>query len=1529
MDMDGAFIATADERAQAYSRDGQALFLTGGPHTTWLGQQGHARLESAPQTFPEGIDYAGTRVQNKVPLALYVGPGRDSGCAHATCGTPSSVPGSTSTAQNLDTQGLMALGPAPTLSWNVAESGVDLSAGTLETFRGGALHLALDVSGSLVPTENMELMVFAQPHAGDAAGQCTGSALGTPVVIKHTRSLPAGTSTVGLGMDLTGLDQDLPVHPSGCYRIRAFARQMAIVGPSTLGLPTGTFDPVSVPTTAWGVEGGDVRLLPPPPIYAKGPGADPHSVPFLVNGGEQGTVRLVIPEPLGLADDPTATLQLDLHFLKYPGLPTEGSPGPLDAAQDASSSISVPPSQDWDVVTTPGLLGVEIPVTMKPPEGDGWYSLQAQVGWSGAPLSMPFEVAAINVDTSPPSLTASVDGDWRQHWKGSDAVLLHGTVEDFGADVDSLDLRLVRDRPGCRSDPGMDGCLVDLYIPYLSVDQKCYDERGDHFKCVREVIRSYPTGQQPQRTCIPGKCFPVPATRPTDLLGNELAPVATQQQAVLKPNGTIDGMWSWSIGMHTRGTFIGGPVFVQYRAVDQGGKDSLWQDLIDPSTDAAMEVIIDKSPPAPAGEGIRSSVGTIATNATYQPDPLVFEAVLEDCSALRSRAQGACLQGSGVDGGSVVALIRNRESNELIPFAPSGSTSIDPSTGDFVAAFEWSGQDSGPEPGAYEVVVQAQDKAGNLLSYNPGLEFYVDRAPPVIPSDAGSRQFNLPDGQKWIKPGDLVNVSVIAFDAEEGRTWIEDVTVELDGEVVPMVPGNVPHQYWKDVEVRRHIVPEGSMDPLGGTPVKIKVTARDAASNSQVIESSLLTFYRDPSPLLAPSSCTEDTCSALATIRSDSMAYEWRTDRKVQIQEAFIVPSWGDQNKDRIQGTVVSDGTDHLVTFGDLDDDSLYRVFIEFRDDAGHLRDLGAVVGDEPPIHPDYPDIRTLVRQDTDLFINGGPVITYSGSYSFSGRIERPVPATVEFRVGAPDGDLLDSFTILPADVDSNDPGRPDHPFHFSFDSTTIVATLTKAQVVPLYVIMDDGATIWQQSVAVRFDNAPPVANPKVDGLTAVNGWYNSTILVLANATDDTLPITHFVRLNGGTMKATDRVQITAEGRHTVEFFVSDAAHPSNPQNDAGLLAIDPVTYKIDRTAPTLDVSALVQDGVTSSRTVGLEVQADDVPATPVEFSGVDAYRHRVDDGPWSGWQLSPPHQVILTEGADGERWIDVEVRDLAGNIRRESASVILDRTDPQLVQAKWIGRSEDGDPVLHVVADDPSPAGQRSSGVVALRYGPIANDSSVSWNDWVDSGGIHAFTIPQEVAPEGGRIMLGIRDAAGNEGLSAPIDVELPNYTLSAGPPLPTGPTADLMREVTMSPAQGNIQSRFVFSAVFAPWNDSLPDRTWVEVADQEFNLTASGPVLESGARLYLVAVRLPPTPLDEEYTHRFHALYGTYPVSGAVLDGPTVLAVSLGTDTVDADDAGQEKRTSAPSFFILLMVLGAWAFAIKQRNRNRGGLP
>ncbi len=956
-------------------------------------------------------------------------------------------------------------------------------------------------------------------------------------------------------------------------------------------------------------------------------------------------------------------------------------------------------------------------------------------------------------------------------------------------------------------------------------------------------------------------------------LNSSDGPIGSVVAAHLDNPGAADTGWSATLGLPP--TSVGGALTLQISAVDIAGATTDWQDAADLIADTAAPTLL----------SVRTSDGLNATNGTGN---VTLRLTFRDGGAAFCPS-GEC-PGSGVEAEGVMASVLLRGPDRIVPLERlPGSAPANP--GNEVHIDMRLQVDATLPEGDYDLFILARDATGNLFDHNPdhdpAFQFIVDRTQPSLSDLAVTLpDMTLPDGtvapQTAVKPGDPVHISVTASDAHlDGvRGHIGANATDLD----PASEGSARHG--ADLNVSS-----------GTDPLPVWVTATDAAGNSRVLQT-----LPSGNPILVPFHDQPLNLLSLQSInRSESVTVAWRLDRPLDLDSIPTSTDASGMNATLLDrhGNVVQTGHitagqgpgSYEVLLRSLQPETDYRLRLDLWDGANHT--LQQVV-----------PLRTLPAPDgVNVAFRTDPGPTRSGTVPVQVivRAGMAVSATLRLHAGdaeAPPVAVLPDIALLAGESET---------FVLEWDTEQTVGPQDAARDVELHVVLDDLSRQWTDRLTLRIDNRDPVLTHRVVGPAPNNGWYNGTVDLRFSALDDTHPLQSSVVVDG-VAGASDGAVLSTDGDHRVTFSVLDGAVPPNHES----LSID---LSIDRTLPTLDARIDTATPWTRNESVPLVVSASDAT------SGLDGFRWRIEDAPWTAWTDAVPDRVSLAGLGDGEHWIEVEVRDRAHNTQRVTTSITLDRAAPELVSARWVGRTggTDGTPVVHVVARDRLDGEGLPSGVEGVRF---AAESNGTWGPWTAAGPSGTFPVPQ--AADGQAVRLQLRDRVGNVAANASIP----------GPDLPEAPQAgstaapapaSLLRDPAVSPTTGAVDTRFTFAVTIHPLNGSLPDEAFVQVGQDRIPLHPEGPVLDNDARLHTATTTLPATRFGEPHAFTITVRYGETLVTSPSFPGPSVQSLPS-QSLASPDEAGGDGAgfLGIPTIPLPLLVLLLAATAILIRNRR-----
>ncbi len=714
----------------------------------------------------------------------------------------------------------------------------------------------------------------------------------------------------------------------------------------------------------------------------------------------------------------------------------------------------------------------------------------------------------------------------------------------------------------------------------------------------------------------------------------------------------------------------------------------------------------------------------------------------------------------------------------------------------------WNGDGDVPAPGRYEFIIQAKDQAGNLLVHNPGAILTVDTEAPQVEA------WTIGEPGREYRPGTHIPIHVEAFDALSGLHSVSATlgeppavacTVAFDGTTATgsiVVPPASSN----------HCTGSGIVD--GRAPVRLVV--RDAAGN-EVILQDVVTIRQEASSAVDIS---------LDQRRIDFLQVRVDSDRTLDLTNSYA--AIGD-----LQVPLAGAAPRYTARLAGLQPDTDYAVLVSATDVAGWtitetinaatapLTDLKGSVSPMPPV------VGVPVPVSVDLDVPTG------------------VPVAVSFEAA--------NETLAAADLISGRAFRDTYvDGALVFDGDKVDLQWDPSRLFPndgpvdLTIVIDDGSTVLREVLSFTVDSKAPDLQFNLQGPEPVRGWYAGTVLVDLLVDDPSAPVVTTLELVDESTSQQGALRL-GDGTHLVRASATDAADPPNT------VTIEKV-IRVDRVAPTLTVG--VADPVRSDGQFDLAVHADDA------LSGVDAYRVRIGDV-WGPWTTKVP-QAIQVDG-NGPQWIDVEVRDEAGNTRATAVAVHVDTTAPKVLGARIVGTGIFGEPLASVVTSD-------AGGVQQVRF---LVDGQVS--GWIPINGTAPIAVPERFYGE--NLQVQAMDRAGNVG--APAKVASGFEARAAAARLPAG---NLLADPAFDRDQVEAGESVRFTVRVAAWNGSLPDVVYAVVGSHWLVLAPQAEV--NDRTLYAQDVLLPPTRIDDPYTFQVVAYYGDHEVATRAQDGPTVLA-------------------------------------------------
>jgi hypothetical protein len=171
-------------------------------------------------------------------------------------------------------------------------------------------------------------------------------------------------------------------------------------------------------------------------------------------------------------------------------------------------------------------------------------------------------------------------------------------------------------------------------------------------------------------------------------------------------------------------------------------------------------------------------------------------------------------------------------------------------------------------------------------------------------------------------------------------------------------------------------------------------------------------------------------------------------------------------------------------------------------------------------------------------------------------------------------------------------------------------------------------------------DVLPPVTTADLSGSMGGEQWYTSAVDVTLTPTDEYAEVEWSkYRLDGGSwITYSTAVTVSEDGEHTVEYYSRDTA---GNEETASV-----VTFKIDSTKPTLEVSDQTKTKYTKNQVIIRWTGGD-------ELSGVDHYEYSLDGDAFEN--LGNATKVTLSSLSDGRHDVVIRAVDKAGNVAEET----------------------------------------------------------------------------------------------------------------------------------------------------------------------------------------------------------------------------------------------------------------------------------
>jgi hypothetical protein len=361
-------------------------------------------------------------------------------------------------------------------------------------------------------------------------------------------------------------------------------------------------------------------------------------------------------------------------------------------------------------------------------------------------------------------------------------------------------------------------------------------------------------------------------------------------------------------------------------------------------------------------------------------------------------------------------------------------------------------------------------------------------------------------------------------------------------------------------------------------------------------------------------------------------------------------------------------------------------------------------------------------------------------------------------------------------------------------------------------------------------DLTPPRTWANLSGTPGTGDWYQSPVTVTLTASDDRSGVASMrIRVDGGPWAGYYEPRtITAEGRHTVEFYTTDIAGNDGP--------VESVEFGVDATGPPITVATL-------AGTVG----GDGWYRTPVTVtldasdpgSGIASIRVRTDGGNWTNY--SAPFEV----STDGHHTVEYWATDLLGNSGTpESVDFLIDTQAPI---------------VTHAITGTVGSAGWHVS-PVSVSLGPVGATGSLTSISYAMDGVWQPYTGPFTVEEGRHIVSYQARYAHGNLGPVESIAIDVDH----------TAPTVAITTETTVLHPDATISwSGFDSGSGIAGYAISLDGAPFVDVGTAT---SVSGPW---SPRSYVLVVRA----IDAAGNHATTSFPFLVDVDAPRIDPPTTV--------------------------------------------------
>ena len=322
---------------------------------------------------------------------------------------------------------------------------------------------------------------------------------------------------------------------------------------------------------------------------------------------------------------------------------------------------------------------------------------------------------------------------------------------------------------------------------------------------------------------------------------------------------------------------------------------------------------------------------------------------------------------------------------------------------------------------------------------------------------------------------------------------------------------------------------------------------------------------------------------------------------------------------------------------------------------------------------------------------------------------------------------------------------------------------------IKYYAVDENGNTGRMMVANINVDTMPPslsyTLNPEQpDGK---NGWYVSNVEIFLNASDGISGINEMIYNIGGIWEDyTGFFALSTDGIYDIQFKVVDKA---------GNEAVDNVTLKIDKNAPSIAISK--PDGGFVKDEYTIIWNAMDTMDNSLDGNISIFYLYNDTDGNWQEMEIADGinNTGNFTWNSIGfpdakEAKIEIRAEDDAGNTGVASSSIFtLDNTPPHItikqpVAGKAYGKDEYGNIIIEVEWEAYDSIDDNLDGSIKIQY-----FDGNSWNNLVENytnSGRYTFNA-KDWEDGNYKIRIYATDDAGNTGVATSA-----NFTIDKQPP-------------------------------------------------------------------------------------------------------------------------------------------------------------